>query len=102
MLWSIGTMGPDRTDAVTDLVTVIADAPDAPVEGVWSVGDDFTYAVALQHVADALLEGGRPATPMSLAVRMAGRGGTVHQVMDDGTLRGWRRDYPDLTAPTLS
>ncbi|WP_344092131.1 hypothetical protein [Microbacterium deminutum] len=74
---------------------VTAATPDARITSVHDAGDEFSFVVALNAVADAYTEGVAP-TPFTLAVELGGRGATVHQVLDDGTLRGWRRDYGHL------
>ncbi|WP_298865022.1 hypothetical protein [Microbacterium sp.] len=99
MLWSIGHMDRQRDTAPVALALVVADTPDAPITGVHDAGDELGFTVVLNAVADALLEDGRP-SPLELAVVLSGRDGTVHQVMDDGSLRGWRRDYGDLSVPS--
>ena len=101
-LFSIGIMpGRDAHADIQELAWVVADAPDERVTGVYDAGDAFGFQLALSAVSDALLVDETP-TPLGIAVQLAGREATVHQVMDDGTLRGWRRDYlclePSLTS----
>lgn len=94
MLFSIGYMK-DRAGEVVPLVRVTADAPDEPISGVHRLGDDdFVFMTAINAVSDLLIAEQAP-TPLLIALEMMGRDATVHQVKDDGSLRGWRRDYVD-------
>ena len=91
-VWSIGCAGL----VPSELARVTAETPDARVTGVHDAGDGLGYVVALNAVADALAAGEKP-TPLTVAITVAGRGATVHEVLPDGTLRGWRRDYGDAS-----
>lgn len=100
MLWSIGCMDRHGHGAVDEYVRVIADAPNAPITGVLNAGDDLCFMIALNSMYDAMGMCDE-VTPLSLAVELNGREGTVHEVLPDGSLRGWRRDYGDLSVPDL-
>ncbi|MBS1697029.1 MAG: hypothetical protein JST25_01335 [Actinobacteria bacterium] len=100
-VFSIGIMEPRSAEAPEPMAYVRADAPDARITGVDSAGNDFFFVAVLDAISDLIFSEREP-TPFSLAVAVAGRGGTVHQVMEDGTLRGWRRDFPEPSDDFLS
>lgn len=93
-VWSIGFMA-HRKGVADELARVTADASNARITGVQVAGDTLGFLTVLDARSDALCAGKTP-TPMSLAVAVAGDDGTVHEVLADGRLRGWRRDYPGV------
>jgi hypothetical protein len=83
-----------------ELARVTADGPDAPISSVL-VNDDLGFSMVCDAISDRLVEG-KVASPFSVAVSIMGRKATVHEVLDDGTLRGWRRDHGHLEPDTTT
>jgi len=92
--FSIGIMDRHGSEAPEPMAYVTAESPDSRITGVHTAGDEFLYVAVMDAISDLSFTE-RGATPLAVAVAVAGRNGTVHQVMDDGTLRGWRRDYAE-------
>jgi hypothetical protein len=95
-VFSLGWMDRDAVEPgkPDELARVTADAPDAPISSVL-VNDDLEFPMVCDEISEQLIDG-KAASPFSVAVALMGRNATVHEVLDDGTLRGWRRDYEHL------